>query len=293
MIDVYLDKNVLSHILTVQRGRPESDGVTPDDVVKLREAVAAGRIRNLMSVMQIQEAAFALNADSITVAEEELALIRELLYQREVIKFPKDLLLENIINYAYGAEPAYPLTPNTLDLDGLFSPTGDIDERKQDLSDTKKQEADFLDAGSQANDNERELILAEFGGVPPSFEDFYEAKIVSRLRELVESTEKHSGGTGLVAACEARGVEGMLEFQALAIAGGAALSYQYARVFREFSEKKNRRSGDPPDWSHALLSSAADLLVTHDGDLAFWFGRVPSKGVEVLDHLHRLFERLR
>jgi hypothetical protein len=242
-----------------------------------------------MSVMQIQEAAFALNADSITVAEEELALIRELLYQRQVIKFPKDLLFENIINYAYGAEPAYPLMPNTLDLDGLFSPAGDIDERKQALSDTKKQEADFLDAGSQANENDRELILAEFGGVKPSFEDFYEAKIVPHLRELVERFERHSGGTGFVAACEARGFEGMLEFRPLAIAGGAAVSYQHARVF---SEKKKGRSGDPPDLSHALLSSASDILVTHDGDLAFWFGRVPRKGVEVLDHLHRLLERV-
>jgi len=292
MIDVYLDKNVLSHLLAVQRGRPESDRVTPDDVGKLREAVADGRIRNLMSVMQIQEAAFALNADSTQVAEEELALIRELLYQGEVIKFPKDLLLENIINYAYGAGSAYPLTPNTLDLDELFSPTGDVDERKQALSDTKKQEADFLDAGSQTNDNDRELILAEFGGATPSFEDFYEAKIVPHLRGLVESAERYSGGTGLVAACEERGIEGILEFRALAIAGGAALSYQFARVFQEFSEKKKRRSGDPPDLSHALLSSAADLLVTHDGDFAFWFGRVPRKGVEVLDHLHRLLERL-
>jgi hypothetical protein len=84
----------------------------------------------------------------------------------------------------------------------------------------------------------------------------------------------------------------MLGFRVLAIAGGASLSYQYARAFREFSEKEKRRSGDPPDLKHALVSSAADLLVTHDGDFAFWFGRVPEKGVEVLEHLHKLLGRV-
>lgn len=292
MIDVYLDKNVLSHILTVQRGRTEPNRVTPADVEKLKEAVTAGKIRNLMSVMQIQEAAYSLNAPSPEVAQEELRLIRELLYQEEVIKFPNDLLLEDIFNYASGKGPAYPLMPNNLDLDGLFSPEGDIEKRKQDLTDTKAQEAEFLEAGRKGNDNDRDIILDEFGGKQPSFETFYQAKIVPRLRGLIQKAEKHTRADGLLAACEERGLEKMLEVRTLAIAEGASLSYQYARIFREFSEKEQRRQGDPPDLKHALLSSAADILVTHDGDFAFWFGRVPNKGVEVLAHLHQLLKRL-
>jgi hypothetical protein len=100
------------------------------------------------------------------------------------------------------------------------------------------------------------------------------------------------GPSLLLVACEERGIEGLLSFRTLAIAGGASLSYQYARVFGEFSGKEQRRKGDSPDLNHALLSSAANILVTHDSDFVFWFGRAPNKGVEVLDHLHKLLEHI-
>jgi hypothetical protein len=134
--------------------------------------------------------------------------------------------------------------------------------------------------------------LNEFQNTQPTFEEFYEAKIVPRLKGLVQKAEVHSGQGGLLAACETRGIREMLEFGTLAIAEGASLSYQYARVFGELSEKEQRRKGDSPDLKHGLLSSVADVLVTHDGDFAFWFDRVPHKQVQVLDHLHKLLDRI-
>jgi hypothetical protein len=292
MFTVYLDKNVLDHLLIVRRTGVETKWVTPADIEKLQKAVAEGRVRNLMSVMQIQEAAYALNAPSESVAKEELEWIRELLYQGEIIKFPKDLLSDDISNYARGDGPSEPLMRNTIDLDGLFSPTGDIKERKQALADTSEQGAKFLETAKIANDHDRAIILADFNNQQPKFEVFYEARIVPKLRGLVQSAERSSGQTGLLAACEKRGIEGMLEFRSLAVAAGVSLSYSYARVFGELSEKEKRRKGDPPDVSHALLSSSAQILVTHDRDFAFWFERVPHRGVEVLDHLHTLLGRL-
>jgi hypothetical protein len=292
MLTVYLDKNVLSHILTVQRTGVETNRVTAGHVKKLKDAITAGRIRSLMSVMQIQEAAYALNAPSAEVAREELGLLYELLYQERVIKFPNDLLFEDIFNYANGNGPADPLMRNDFDLEGLFSVDGDIEERKQALADTTKQADDFLKVATAANDNDREIILAEFGNVQPKYDAFYKAKIIPRLKGLVESAEKHSGQNGLVVACEKRGLEGMLTFRTLAIAEGASLSYQYARVFGELSEKERRRKGDSPDLKHALLSSAADVLVTHDRDFAFWFERVHHRGVEVMNHLQKLLDRV-
>lgn len=84
----------------------------------------------------------------------------------------------------------------------------------------------------------------------------------------------------------------MLAVRSVTVASGASLSYQYARIFREVSEKKDKRHGDAPDLGHALLASAADILVTHDREFASWFARIPNKGVEVLEHVHKLVERV-
>jgi hypothetical protein len=213
MLIVYLDKNVLDHVLTVRRTGVETNRVTSADVQKLQRAVREGRIRNLMSAMQIQEAAYALNAPSEKVAQEELAGIRELLYQDEVIKFPRDLLFDDISNYAKGNGPAGALMRNTLDLDGLFSPKGDIKERKQALADTTRQGAAFLETAKKANDHDREIVLRDFNNAQPKFGEFYEARIVPKLKGLVQSAERHSGQNGLLAGCEKRGIEGMLEFR--------------------------------------------------------------------------------
>src|SRR5262245_26309543 len=72
MLKIYFDKNVLSHIINAQRGAAETNGVTLDDVKSLLNAVAAGKIINLLSVMHLQEASYALRASSPSVAQDEL-----------------------------------------------------------------------------------------------------------------------------------------------------------------------------------------------------------------------------
>lgn len=54
MVKVYFDKNVLSHIISAQRGAAETNRVTLDDVKSLLSAVAEGKVMNLLSVMHLQ-----------------------------------------------------------------------------------------------------------------------------------------------------------------------------------------------------------------------------------------------
>jgi len=293
MIKVYFDKNVLSHILTNQRGGSEAHGVTETDLKDLLGAVAAGKIRSLLGVMHLQEAAYALKAKSPEVAKEELKLIRELMYTKEIIKFPRDFPKDDILSYSQGAGPTSPMMASGIYLDNLFSDSGDIEERKKALDQTTEYNAEFLDKTTNGNDNDRRIILAEFSGKQPSFEEFYNKKILQRITELVDRAERETGRKGLADACKKRGVEGLLEFKSIAMAAGANLSYQYARVFNEMSEKRKARKGDASDLNHALLASAADILVTHDGDFAFWISRIPKTKIEVLDHVHKLIGRIK
>ena len=292
MLKVYLDKNVLSHIISVQRGAAETNGVTAGDVEALLKAVAEAKITILLSLMNLQEASYALRAASPTVAEDELQLINSLMDTKQLINFPGDLLINDVISYAMGENPGSPFIPNTLDLEQLFSATEDIEERKRILDETDKHNADFLAVTTDGKANDKAYALGEFDGKKPSFEDFYQKKIEERIVATVQRVEDETKSEGLLDACKERGIGGMIKIKSIALAEGASLSYQYARVFDEFSEKKKRRIGDASDLRHALLASAADILVTHDEDFAFWIGRIPNKQIEVLDHVHKLVERL-
>jgi hypothetical protein len=292
MLKVYFDKNVLSHIISAQRGAPETNGVSFGDVKALLNAVAAGKIVNLLSVIHLQEASYALRASSPSVARDELRLIKQLMNTREIIKFPSDLLKDDITAYANGRELSFPLMPNPLNLDELFSPDGDIAERRKVLNDTDQSNSDFLIVTSDAKKNDREYVLNEFAGRKPAFEEFYQKKMYERIVGTVRQAEEETGREGLLEACKKRGIEGMLKIPSVALAEGISLSYQYARIFEEMSEKKRKRLGDPGDLNHALLASAADILVTHDRDFATWVDRILNKPFQVFDHVHKLILHL-
>jgi hypothetical protein len=292
MIKVYFDKNVLSHILASQRGAAETNGVTTDYLKALLEVSAVGKIVNLLSEMHLQEAAYALKAASPSVAQEELRLIRDLMDTKQIIKPAKVLLADDIMCYARGRELSSPLIPNHYDLDAIFSVGGDIADRVQALDETTEQNSEFLNVTTDAREDDRSLVESEFGGKKPTFEEFYDQRILPWIIRLVEKTQRATGKGWLLDACKERGIEGLLKVKSVALAEGISLSYQYARIFGEMSEKKKRRGGDPNDLKHALYASAADALVTHDGDFVSLIGRVPNKGIEVLDHLSKLVERI-
>ncbi len=292
MLKVYFDKNVLSHLIGSQRGDAETNGVTKDDLKALLDAVAAGRITNLLSLMHLQEASYALRASSPSVAKEELQLIRGLLDTSQIIKFPRDLLIDDVISYAAGQETPPSRIPNPLDLDELFSADGNIEERKKVLDETDAHSADFLKATTNAKANDRAYVIEEFGGKQPTFQDFYNKKIVERILETVQRVEQETKQDWVLTACKEQGLEAMLKIKSMALAEGASLSYQYARIFDEMSEKKRKRLGDPGDLNHALFASAGDVLVTHDADFAAWIDRIQNKGIEVIDHVHKLVEQV-
>jgi len=289
---VYFDKNVLSHIICAQRGDKEAHGVTLEDVSELIDAVSEGKLISLLSTMHLQEAAYVIRAASREKAKEELKLIQDLMDTTQIIKLCGDLLTDDVIAYPNGDGPVSPLIPFNYDLWELFRPDGDVGERKEALDKTDEQNEALLQVLAEGKENDRDVILEEFGGSKPGFEEFFCKKIDERILQTIRKVEERTNSRGLVDACKERGITEMGSIPSILLAEGSSLSYQYARIFGEISEKKKKRWGDPSDLKHALSASACDIFVTHDEDFAFWIGRIPNIRIEVLDHLHSLVERL-
>lgn len=289
---VYFDKNVLSHMISAQRGEKETNGVTQEDLKQLIDAVSAGKITSLLSTMHLQEAAYVLRAGSYEKAKDELKLIQDLMDTTQLIMPCGDLITADVIAYANGDGPVSPLIPLNYDLWELFRPDGDVGERKEALDKTDEQNDALLQVLADGKENDRDVILEEFGGSKPGFEEFFWKKIDERILQTTRKVEERTNSRGLVDACKERGITEMGSIPSILLAEGSSLSYQYARIFGEISEKKKKRWGDPSDLKHALSASACDILVTHDEDFAFWIGRIPNIRIEVLDHLHSLVEKL-
>ena len=287
---VYFDKNVLSHMIAAQRGDPNTYGVTREDVKAMFAAAAAGKVTCLLSFMHLQEASYVVRAASAKKANDELNLIQGLMDTTRIIKPCGQLLIDDVFALARGESPPSALMPLRYELSDLFRLDGDIEERKKALDDTDAHNEKLLNSFSEAAENDRALVLEEFGGKPPEFKEFFYRKIFMRMLTTIEKVEKQTSSIGLVDACKAQGIENMVRARSLFLADGVSLSYSHGRMFGGLKKKKQKRHGDPPDLHHALSASACDVFVTHDEESAFWMDRIPEKRIKVLDHVTRLFE---
>jgi hypothetical protein len=213
--------------------------------------------------MHIQEASYALRASSPTVAAEELRLIKDLRDTKQIINFPKDLLINDVISFAKGEELKSPFIANVIDLDKEFSTSDDTTERKKVLDETDDHNAKFLKETTDGKENDKAIALEEFDNKKPSFEDFYERKIEQRIFATVERVERETNSEGLVQKCKELGMRRMINIPSIALAEGASLSYQDARIFEELSEKQKKRLGDAND--RLLMCSSRMIKILRFG----------------------------
>jgi hypothetical protein len=106
----------------------------------------------------------------------------------------------------------------------------------------------------------------------PSFEQFFEDGMEAQVRAFVETFT-------VAEECERRGLDKLSRFPSIRALIGLGMSFMY----RTSVEKKSPKSSASRDLQHAVCAaSAADIFVTHDGELSFMLRRVPIKGFQVL-----------
>ena len=276
MKEHYFDTNVYSHI-------HNRVGATNEQVAKLHAAVRADKIRILTSSVVVEETISAL----LSAEKEGLArlkLIRKLAKRKRIIKFHPDLLEDDIKSYARGEKLRSHFMAPPPRFIQVFVDHGDVHMRilRQIAKQTQQQIQTFR---NELNEKYNQLLRPLAAQVirqnqQQSFEDYWNELSIPFAEQLADKAD-------VLADCQARGMNGLLEVRSVKLATLAQLSLGYANTYERGAVER----GDSRDMQHAVLASAVRTFVTDDPRLATVLSRKPVPDFEVID-LRMLLRRL-
>lgn len=272
---VYLDTNIFDHILH------KKHGVTREDYLALSKAIELGKIVVPLSLLNFEEAlsAWEKNPDE---AINKIRLISDIGDWQKMLKPPEELLADDIRSYEKHNSAAVPFFEDPslqYELRKLGNHTRiNINKLVEIIREVKNEKEQF----KKTNEELRIRLLEEIRNLKytPDFYDYWGTLALDFTRELIKEvglTEQFK----YLLICE------LLELRSVKLCVGYSLSFIYGQGF----EKKIPNLGDSRDMKHAVLASAADIFVTHDGNLKEIMKRIPIENFEVCD-LHELLEKI-
>jgi len=280
---VYIDANLYDHIEKGDRMPPEHR-VPAEHCAAFRDARLSGRLSAYLSLTNVEE----LLGDWDR-PERRPAAIRRLRHARDLVGFdsilkpPNILMAEAIRAYAEGLPAPSPyLLPGDEQrgriIDMLTSVADGKDEYTGLVLETVAA-VRAMKAGSKVEmENATRQARAGIATLPPAERTPSWANFRTDADHWALALAAHDG---LADACRARGVDGLLGVRAVGLTVGAMQSMVYALSV----ERRAPRNGDGYDLWHAQQASAAEVFVTHDGELARRLNRIPVVGFTVVGSL--------
>lgn len=263
---VYFDTNVF-------------DRVTDTAKQALRAAIDKGKISIPLSLINFEEVFCALEFYP-EQAEKKFNIISEISKNQKVLKFPEDILFEDIrsfINSGVSTSPFYRASFQKINIAELTNPKN-RGEFQKIINKIKQEKTNFKLENIKSRGEV--LIKANKLDFIPTFEQYLDSLKYDFTRGLIEEV-------GVLKKYKYKNINALLEFRSIKLCIGWIVSYIYGQTFGK--PKPDR--GDSRDMKHAVLASASDIFVTHDGDLAELMKRIPIENFEVCD-LHQLLERI-
>lgn len=258
MTTVYFDRNVFDQI---DKGRD----VTQADLELIRAEMAAGRLSILVSFETVAETILARQDTAL----RGLRLIKEFTRQALPIKPHVDLLRDDIRAFAEGRGPVSPFVFAIFSVDRMIdevenSPQG----LREDVAEEKRNKGKLNGDLGAYLDEEREAL----GGRPPArFEKYW-------AERSAYYAEAFAHFAGCLEPCRERGIDELLKVRSVRMAVGALLSLLYSLLI----EGRAVQDGTSYDMKHAATMSAADVIVSNDGELRRLLGRVPVPDLRVM-----------
>ncbi len=275
-MDVYFDTNVYGHIYRRQHR------ITNAVVKKLEEVVARGQLRIFTSYPVIEETNTA-RLSNLDEANGRLELIRTLAVQDKIIKHHVDLLTDDIQTYANGTPFPTKIVPPLPGLRSIFwdHTAKNYAELDKAAVETQKQIVDFSTKMNDSFNKIRPQAEAlRKGKKQQPFPDYWNEMAGPWAEQVIDML-------GLSEQFKGKSIKGLLDVHSFRIHTVAEMSLNYANTY----ERKTFGTGNSRDMHHVACASAVPIFVTHDGPLVYVLGRMPVKGLEVID-IHVLLKRL-
>jgi len=267
----YLDTNVFDHLY-------KKVGCSGADIANLRKKIYGRELSIPRSIHTLEEILLDRRArPELLVAKIKLTL--SLGNFRRMVKPCDQLLSDDIRAYAATGEAARPFIDANLQnviSDGIGELIESDGEELDDdliaaLEETRRQKEHFRDTARAAQAENEQAAASVSGQV--TFEQYFNLTAPSVARRFAERA-------GVLAECENRGLEGLLNIRSVRMSVGTTLSLIFAWTFEGLSPK----IGDSKDLLHAALAAAvAETFVTDDATLRRIVARVPLDNFEVLD----------
>lgn len=275
MPSAYLDTNVYSNTGAEQVGA-------------LRTAMARRGIVPRLGLADVDE----LLGDWETnrsAAEGRLQVARDLVGFDAILKQPRDLLDDAIRAYAAGEPTPSQLLPadqQEIVEDCLYRAARGRTSVDHVVREAVRGVRALKDEFCRKMTEARTRALAEWEQIDAdrrrtvTFEDYWKAG-------AAQWAEDFAAPVGLAAACRKRGLDGLLDVRTVRFCVGATMSWIFSIIVGDQPRQAHRNDGY--DLWHALLASAADVLVTGDERLAALLARAPLNGFRVAASLNELF----
>jgi hypothetical protein len=156
--------------------------------------------------------------------------------------------------------------------EGILNGHDSIEDFQEVIQEDLKQKEHFRQGIAEAKtDTQAQIEELKQNNALPTFEQYHDAQSEKVARALARRV-------GVEEDCARRGFSNLLKIQSVRLTVGLTLSL----IYRSAVENKSVNRGSSRDLQHGPpAAAAADVLITHDRELATMVARVPMRRFKV------------
>jgi len=267
MNTVYFDTNVYSRL----NGLIRSNDLGAYRA--LRSAVNSDRLRIFTSATVLEETNGAPRSERVS----RFRLIRKLAKRKKIIRPHAEILIDDVNSYANNERFKSPFMAPFPRLRESW--VGGISGLVEAADETRVSNRAFRDRMREAYEAHIAPLAQRVidNNEIPTFGEHYKANSTEFVRMVARPAKQ-------LVACEAHGLQGLLEVPSVNAVVGAQLSINYANTYL----RRLQQQGDRYDVQHVQLAVALGTLVTGDVGLIRAVTRMNSRYVKAISLAHLL-----